>query len=489
MNSNFNVNQYEQHLLGCYILGAPINPAISAAAFQPEQHKIIFTAIRELRAKGIEVDLIILAGELSKQGKINIAGGYDKIAALTSGALSSNVAFYEAEVLREYRRRSALKTVTELKETLENNTAQDQAQAIEDTAKKLSGLTVAASKTDMGILFSDLLQAQFPPESWYVENLIGQGLSVLTGASKIGKSWTALQLVTALDQGGYFMGTLKASRCDVLYLALEDTPRRIQRRLIKQGITVAFNGSRLEVTRCNVPALCAYLKANPQIRVVIIDTLQKLLGLNDLNDYSEAVGGLSALKAIADDLDIAIVAIHHNRKGSNEDGDHMESALGSTGINGTADTTITMRRKRGTNDATLSVTGRDFEDCSYSLSWDRELCSWSIAGQGALEPALTEVQQQIIDLIESEERSWTTAEIAEITGIKKYEVSRQAKELANKGHIKKPCYGQWGKKESQEQFAGLHPPKETQSRKLENEPSPALETVSTTTTEGEPEIW
>jgi RecA-family ATPase len=173
------------------------------------------------------------------------------------------------------------------------------------------------------------------------------------------------------------------------------------------------------------------------------------------------VNGLSALKAIADDLDIAIIVVHHNRKGSTEDGDHMESALGSTGINATADCTLTMRRKRGTGEATLSVTGRDVEDASYTLSWDRDLCSWSISGQGSLKPALPEVQQQILDLLESEDKSWSTAEIAEITGVKKYEVSRQAKELAEKGCIIKPSYGQW-------QFARLHLPRGMQTCKLQN---------------------
>jgi RecA-family ATPase len=295
----------------------------------------------------------------------------------------------------------------------------DPDEMIAETVKKLSGITAAEPQTERGILFSDLLKKDFPPDTWYVENLIVSGLTVLTGASKMGKSWNALQLVTALDQGGYYMGTLKASQCDVLYFALEDTPKRIQRRLLKQGITKGFNGSRLETIRCTVSALRSYIKANPQFRVVIIDTLQKMLAMNDLNDYSQTVDGLSALKAIADDLDLAIVVIHHNRKGGNDDTDHMESALGSTGINATADCTLTMRRKRGTREATLSVTGRDVEDVSYSLSWDREICTWTVSGQGDLNPALTEVQQQIIDLLESEKRNWTTAEIAETTGIKK----------------------------------------------------------------------
>jgi RecA-family ATPase len=354
---------------------------------------------------------LILSRELTKQGKLEAVGGLDAISCLTDGAFPSNVGFYENAVLNEYRRCCAWRVAAELQEALKNNPFSDQ--AIANTAKKLSSIATAEVQTERGILFSDLLKKQFPPDTWYVEGLICPGLTVLTGASKIGKSWTALQLLTALDQGGYFMGTLKASRCDVLYLALEDTPKRIQRRILKQGIAAVFNGSRLETSRCTVPALRSYLKANPQFKVVIIDTPQKMLAMNDLNDYAQTVDGLSALKAIADDFDIALIVIHHNRKGSNDDGDHMESALGSTGINATADATITMKRKRGTDEATLSVTGRDVEDVSYSLTWDREICTWTISGQGALKPVLPDALQQIIDLLESEDRNWATGEIKE----------------------------------------------------------------------------
>jgi RecA-family ATPase len=218
--------------------------------------------------------------------------------------------------------------------------------------------------------------------------------------------------------------------------------------------------------------LRAFLKANPQFRVVIIDTFQKMMGISDLNDYSQTVNGMSQLKAIADDLNIAVIVIHHNRKGGDQDGDHMESALGSTGINATADTTLTMRRKRGTSEAVLSATGRDVEDTAYTMVWDKDICSWALTNQAALKPALTEAQQQIIDLLESEARNFTTSEIAETTGIRKYEVSRQAASLAAKELIVKPIYGQWRAKE---QFASLQSPKEMQTLQTSNTAEPRPE--------------
>jgi hypothetical protein len=435
-----NDKNYEKELLGSYLIGAKIGSGVTDSVFSTTANKTVFHAIKDLKARGVDVDIVILVKELKKHGELDAAGGAAYVADLTTGIISdTNTNFYESEVIEAYRKRTLLRTVLLAKEALEKGEEPEMVQ--NDLVKTISSLSKVV-KEDRGVFFSDLMKKEFPPEDWYIDRLITSGLTVLTGASKIGKSWTALQLVTALDQGGCFLGTLAAKKCDVLYMALEDTEKRIQRRIRKQGMT-EFNGSQLETKRCTSASLRAYLSANLQFRVVIIDTLQKMLGMNDLNDYSQTVDGLSALKAIADDLNITVIVIHHNRKGGNEDSDHMESALGSTGINATADCTLTMRRKRGTNEATLAVTGRDVEDTAYTLQWDKDICSWAITEQGELKPSISEVQQQIIGLLESDARLFTTAEIAKVLGIQKYEVSRQAAALAVKGLIEKPIYGQW----------------------------------------------
>jgi RecA-family ATPase len=270
----------------------------------------------------------------------------------------------------------------------------------------------------------------------------------------------------------------------VLYLALEDTPKRIQRRVQKQGIET-FNGSRLETRRRTPADLRAFLKDNPQFRVVIIDTFQKMMGIGDLNDYSQTVSGMSALKDIADSLSIAVIVIHHNRKGADLDGDHMESALGSTGINATADTTLTMIRKRGTGEAALKATGRDIMDTSFTLSWDADICSWSVTGQGALKPALTEAQQQIVDLLESEARNWTVGEIAKTLNKGKSAVSNLLKRLMETGQVESPIYGQWSVKRS---FTVSLPLRGCETMKLETVlpfPGAAPEAPPIE----EPEIW
>ena len=55
-----------------------------------------------------------------------------------------------------------------------------------------------------------------------VEGLIPQGLSVLSGSSKIGKSWLMLWLGIQVARGNP-VWEFKTHKCDVLYLCLEDT--------------------------------------------------------------------------------------------------------------------------------------------------------------------------------------------------------------------------------------------------------------------------
>jgi predicted ATP-dependent serine protease len=160
--------------------------------------------------------------------------------------MTANTEFFESDVLRAYEDFATWKIAVTVREAIDNR--QDSRSVRAWMSEEIDNIAIRTVTGEGGILFSDLLKKRFPPEDFLVEGLVTTGLTVLTGASKIGKSWAALQLVTALDRGGYFLGTLKAQKCDVLYCALEDTPKRVQKRLQKQGVGV-FNGSRLETKR------------------------------------------------------------------------------------------------------------------------------------------------------------------------------------------------------------------------------------------------
>ena len=115
------------------------------------------------------------------------------------------------------------------------------------------------------------------------------------------------------------------------------------------------------------------LRDYPGTRLVIIDTLQKArdsrsaAGKNGL--YSADYDDMSALKDLADSQKIAIVLVHHLRK-QQDSSDPFNQLSGSTGITGAADTNMVLQRPRGSNTATLLVTGRDVDDQQLHLRFE-----------------------------------------------------------------------------------------------------------------------
>jgi hypothetical protein len=103
---------------------------------------------------------------------------------------------------------------------------------------------------------AELQHKTFPPARYCVPDLIPEGLTIIAGKPKIGKSWLALDICIAIAAGRYCLGERKPASGDVLYAAMEDNPRRIQRRMDKllstfkeqwpQRLTLANSWRRLD---------------------------------------------------------------------------------------------------------------------------------------------------------------------------------------------------------------------------------------------------
>ncbi len=74
---------------------------------------------------------------------------------------------------------------------------------------------------------AELLATEFPDPRWAVPGLIPEGATVLAARPKIGKSWLMLATAIAVASGGRALGHVPCPPGDVLYLALEDTHRRL----------------------------------------------------------------------------------------------------------------------------------------------------------------------------------------------------------------------------------------------------------------------
>ena len=77
---------------------------------------------------------------------------------------------------------------------------------------------------------AELRTKTFEPLRWIVPKYLPEGLTMLGGRPKIGKSWQALDAAVAVSSGGMCLGE-QCEQGDVLALMLEDSDRRLQRRL------------------------------------------------------------------------------------------------------------------------------------------------------------------------------------------------------------------------------------------------------------------
>jgi AAA domain len=81
---------------------------------------------------------------------------------------------------------------------------------------------------------SDLYDQQFPKLEYVVPGIFPEGVTLFASRPKLGKSWLLLQVGTAIATGVVsLVPDDNPLHGDVLYLALEDNPRRLQCRLTK----------------------------------------------------------------------------------------------------------------------------------------------------------------------------------------------------------------------------------------------------------------
>ena len=238
------------------------------------------------------------------------------------------------------------------------------------------------------IRHADALQRiEYEPLLEPVKGLIVEGLTLLCGASKIGKSWFMLGMCCAVASGRPFLGR-ETLQGDVLYLALEDSERRLKERLNKLGesptSSLQFATSALTLDSGLLEQMEDWATHTAAPRLIVVDTLQKVRGASPsrANAYAVDYEAMGKLKAFADRRHIALVLVHHLNK-SKDASDPFDKISGSTGLMGAADTSILIDRERGTDTAKLSYTGRDVWGDDLIL----RMCDgqWTVVGHEALE--------------------------------------------------------------------------------------------------------
>ena len=306
-----------------------------------------------------------------------------------------------------------------------------------------------------GAFSASWLTAQhFPPVEYVVPGLIPEGLTMLVAPPKIGKSWMVLGLAKAAAEGSHAFGAIRVQQRPVLYLALEDGPRRLQDRLHSIGMTAGTSDLMFmtDVPAGPVVTIRAFVERfadrNP---LVILDTLGKVRDVYAGNDaYQKDYGQMSLLKDIVDGYPgSSLIVVHHTNKG--ERTDFVASVSGTQGLAGAADSILSIQRDRNSGDATLNVTSRDAAEGQYAVQMS-ENGVWSLDGPGLAEAAAQVEQRQAVagvgdDMAEivatvcRHPEGIKPKDVAELVGLEDMTVRKYLRRAADAGRIANPKRG------------------------------------------------
>lgn len=236
----------------------------------------------------------------------------------------------------------------------------------------------------------ELMGKYIAPTEFIVNALLPTGFALLASPPKYGKSWLALDLCYSVASGRNFLG-FTTHPGQTMYMALEDTPARLQSRLkiVAQGEPIPdglnFLTEAPELQQDLIGALDRLILQMPELKLIVIDTLQMIRGVSNgrENEYARDYKEMRILKEFADRHKLCVLAIHHTRKTADES-DPFNRISGGIGIQGVVDTAMVMEReKRMEGQTRLSVTGRDIASDEYTLSFDKTLCKWKMEGNAA----------------------------------------------------------------------------------------------------------
>lgn len=273
----------------------------------------------------------------------------------------------------------------------------------------------------------ELLEEPITEADWVIEDLLPVGAHILAGAPKIGKSWMVLAMGLAVSMGQPFWDCAVCQGA-VLYLCLEDTYARVKKRLWKltdEANDSFYLANSAATIRDGLTEQIEYFViTHPDLKLVFIDTFQKVRSPSGDSIYAADYGDFSALKAVADKHSLAMMVVHHTRKMADED--IMNTVSGSSGITGSADSIWVLKKTScGAWDATLAVTGRDveFRDLKLALRdcrWNPIECT---SKEELEEREIPDCVLRVVEFVtECVEHSWSGSvgeliEAAEVKGV------------------------------------------------------------------------
>ncbi len=173
-------------------------------------------------------------------------------------------------------------------------------------------------------------------------------------------------------------------------------------------------------------------------RLVVVDVLQRIkpAGNAARNSYENDYSAWAPLQHWALEHDIAVMGLHHTRKGGADD--PLEALSGSNGLSACADTTLVLDRDG--NGITLYVRGRDVEEKETAMAFDAGL--WSIKGD-AHQVRISSERGTILKALRESGEPMAPSDLAADTGMPANNVKQLLFKMARAGEVTKAGRGRY----------------------------------------------
>lgn len=286
----------------------------------------------------------------------------------------------------------------------------------------------------------------FPDPRYVVPGIVPEGLTILAGAPKLGKSWMALGMATAVATGGIYLSNTPCVAGDVLFLGLEDHLGRLQDRLSKiipagnhwpSNLVTATNWATIDDG--GLEDITQWIEGAGNPRLVVIDVLTHIRPHSSeaSTQYRADYKAVSMLQKIASAKNIGILVLHHSRKAGAES-DPFDSVSGTYGLTGAADAALLLERNgHGTS---LYGRGRDLMEFRKAVTFSEETYTWNYLGEAA-QVFVSNERKEIIRLLHDVPGGSGSEQIAEKLGKERSAVDQLLSKMVKDGEIKRLSRG------------------------------------------------
>jgi RecA-family ATPase len=240
------------------------------------------------------------------------------------------------------------------------------------------------------------------------------------------------------------LGGISPAQGDVLYCALEDNVRRLQKRIQRlcplatpwpAGLTLVTQWRRLD--KGGVDDIVDWIKSVPAPRLVVLDTLAGVKPVRSNASYADDYDALGTIQRLANELGLAVLVLHHTRK--LEANDPIDTVSGTLGLSGCADTIMVLNR--GASGTTLYGRGRDTEEFERAVEFVKETCQWRLLGDAA-DVRRSDTRKAILAAMQ-DAPSTTPKEIAAALNVEANVVHQRLRQMTLDGEVAKTARGHY----------------------------------------------